>query len=210
MHFDLNWKQPEEARAIEAARLTLPDLILLDIAMPVMDGFEVCERLKADPELKDIPILFISAFTDTKVKVKAFTVGGDDYITKPFQFEEVEARVRTQLELRQQRRELQSSNERLRSAEITRNYLAHSVMNDLYSRLKDVTRPLALAIDSEEKRVSHMEEAQTAASELQKMMQVFIDATRVEPQKMRPEADGQLIIQDLADPTKVAVAPCGN
>ena len=175
--------------ALEAARLTLPDLILLDIAMPVMDGFEVCKRLKADPELKDIPILFISAFTDTEVKVKAFTVGGADYITKPFQFEEVEARVRTQLELRRQRRELQTSNERLRGSEITRNYLAHSVMSDLYSHLTAITRPLKLAIDSEEKRVRHMEEAQAAAGELQKMMQVFIDATRVDPTKLRTKPD---------------------
>jgi CheY-like chemotaxis protein/HPt (histidine-containing phosphotransfer) domain-containing protein len=101
------------ARALEAARLMLPDLILLDVNMPVMDGFEVCERLKADPALKDIPILFISALTDTTVKVKAFRVGGDDYITKPFQFEEVEARVRTQLQLYRQRRELKASYEQL-------------------------------------------------------------------------------------------------
>ncbi len=100
-------------RAIEAARLMLPDLVLLDVNMPVMDGFEVCGRLKADPDLKDVPILFISALTDTMVKVRAFRVGGDDYITKPFQFEEVEARVRTQLELHRQRRELQTSYEQL-------------------------------------------------------------------------------------------------
>lgn len=100
-------------RALEAARLMIPDLVLLDVNMPVMDGFEVCERMRVDPRLKDIPILFISALTDTMVKVKAFRAGGDDYITKPFQFEEVEARVRTQLELHRQRRDLRESNEQL-------------------------------------------------------------------------------------------------
>ena len=128
----------------------LPDLILLDVAMPDMDGFEVCEQLKADPELKDTPVLFISALTDTMAKVKAFTVGGDDYITKPFRFEEVEARVRTQLELRRQRRELRTSNERLRRAETMRDYLAQLTIRDMHSHLMAITRPLKLAIDSEE------------------------------------------------------------
>jgi PleD family two-component response regulator len=168
-------------RAMEAVRLMLPDLILLDVAMPIMDGFEVCQQLKADPELKDIPILFISALTDTMVKVKAFTVGGDDYITKPFRFEEVEARVRTQLELRRQRRELQTSNERLRRLETMRDYLAHMVARDLHSQLMAITKPLKLAIDDEEKRVVHMEEAQNAAGKLQELIESFIEVTRVEP-----------------------------
>jgi CheY-like chemotaxis protein len=65
-------------RALEAARLMRPDLVLLDVNMPIMDGFEVCEHMKADPDLKGIPILFISALTYSSVKVKAFRVGGDD------------------------------------------------------------------------------------------------------------------------------------
>ncbi len=77
-----------------------PDLILLDINMPGMNGFEVCRRLKEDPRFISIPVIFISALSETMDKAAAFTCGGVDYITKPFQFEEVMARVETHLKLR--------------------------------------------------------------------------------------------------------------
>ncbi len=86
--------------ALKVASFDPPDLILLDINMPGMDGYEVCQRLKADEELNGIPVLFISALEDTKDKVRAFEAGGLDFITKPFQFEEVNARVKTHLKLR--------------------------------------------------------------------------------------------------------------
>lgn len=85
--------------AIRAIRNKPPELILLDINMPDMNGYEVCETLKSDPLLRDIPIIFISALTETMDKVRAFSVGGVDYITKPFQMEEVNARVKTHLKL---------------------------------------------------------------------------------------------------------------
>jgi len=74
--------------ALQAARNDPPDLILLDISMPEMDGYEVCAKLKSEERLKDIPIIFLSALTETMDKVKAFGAGGVDYIIKPFQFEE--------------------------------------------------------------------------------------------------------------------------
>lgn len=107
---------PDGSLALDAARHSPPDLILLDIHMPEMDGFEVCRRLKADEALKEIPVLFISALTETRDKIQAFDAGGVDYITKPFQVEEVLARVRTHLELRRTRRELKRKNKRLKSA----------------------------------------------------------------------------------------------
>jgi len=91
---------PSGKLALEAARSEPPDLILLDIAMPDMDGYEVCEQLKADPALKDIPVIFISVMHETINKVKAFSVGGVDYVTIPFHVEEVYARIRTHLQLR--------------------------------------------------------------------------------------------------------------
>ncbi len=91
---------PSGKLALKAVEIEPPDLILLDITMPEMDGFEVCRRLKQDIRFKDIPIIFISALTETLDKVKAFGSGGVDYVTKPFQFEEVEARVETHLKLR--------------------------------------------------------------------------------------------------------------
>lgn len=107
---------PDGGLALDAARHSPPDLILLDIHMPEMDGFEVCRRLKADEALKEIPVLFISALTETRDKIQAFDAGGVDYITKPFQVEEVLARVRTHLELRRTRRELKRKNKRLKNA----------------------------------------------------------------------------------------------
>ena len=93
--------------ALTATQASPPDLILLDIRMPEMNGYEVCERLKADEDTHDIPIIFISALDATQDKVKAFTVGGVDYITKPFQLEEVLARVETHLALRNLQKSLQ-------------------------------------------------------------------------------------------------------
>ncbi|HEY9646184.1 MAG TPA: EAL domain-containing protein [Chroococcidiopsis sp.] len=86
--------------AIASVQAALPDLILLDIKMPDLSGYEVCQRLKADPKTQEIPIIFISALNETFDKVAAFQAGGVDYITKPFQIEEVLARVQNQLALR--------------------------------------------------------------------------------------------------------------
>ncbi len=91
---------PSGKLALKAVEREPPDLILLDITMPEMDGFEVCRRLKEDVRFRDIPVIFISALTETLDKVKAFGTGGVDYVTKPFQFEEVAARVETHLKLR--------------------------------------------------------------------------------------------------------------
>ena len=103
--------------AIKVAEQQPPDLILLDITMPEMNGFETCERIKQDERLKDIPVIFISALTDTVDKVKAFNFGGVDYVTKPFQAEEVLARVSVHLSLRRARLELEQVLEQLRLAQ---------------------------------------------------------------------------------------------
>src|SRR6185369_9530827 len=102
--------------ALAAARRDPPDLILLDINMPDMNGYEVCEHLKADAGLKGIPVIFISALTEPLDKVKAFATGGVDYLTKPFQMEELHARVETHLKLRRLQLELEEANVRLARA----------------------------------------------------------------------------------------------
>jgi len=96
---------------IKRAKFSQPDLILLDIKMPAMDGYEVCELMKADERTKNIPVIFISALNETFNKVKAFAVGGVDYITKPFQKEEVLARVQTHLMLQSQKQQLMQLNQ---------------------------------------------------------------------------------------------------
>ena len=102
---------PNGELALTAAQAAPPDLILLDITMPGMDGYEVARRLKAGEQTRAIPIIFISALDEVLDKVKAFEAGGVDYDTKPFQFEEVLARVETHLTLRRLQLELQKSNE---------------------------------------------------------------------------------------------------
>jgi sigma-B regulation protein RsbU (phosphoserine phosphatase) len=96
--------------ALAAAQAVPPDMILLDINMPEMSGYEVCEQLKAGAKTRDIPVMFVSALDQTQDKIRAFTAGGVDYITKPFQLEEVLARVETHLRLRRLQKQLQDAN----------------------------------------------------------------------------------------------------
>lgn len=97
-------------RALAAARSSAPDLIMLDITMPEMDGYQVCQQLKSDENCQPIPVIFISALDEAMDKVKAFEVGGVDYVTKPFQFEEVLARIENQLRISRLQRELEAKN----------------------------------------------------------------------------------------------------
>jgi len=90
-----------------------PQLILLDIAMPGLDGFEVCTRLQQNPDYASIPVIFLSVRTETSEKVRAFKCGGVDYITKPFQREEVVARIEAHLQLQKNKQMLQAANEAL-------------------------------------------------------------------------------------------------
>jgi len=95
------------AEGLMRAEFAEPDLILLDVVMPGVDGFEACRRLKASKATRDIPVIFMTGLTDPKQKVSGFDAGGVDYITKPFQIEEVLARINTHLALRKANRELQ-------------------------------------------------------------------------------------------------------
>lgn len=106
---------PSGRLALQSARTDPPDLILLDINMPEMNGFEVCRNIKDDERLKSIPVLFISALAETEDKVRAFQAGGVDYITKPFHTEEVLARVSTHLSIRHYQMALQERNEQLQN-----------------------------------------------------------------------------------------------
>jgi two-component system sensor histidine kinase/response regulator len=136
---------PSGELALRAAESEPPDLILLDIMMPEMNGYEVCERLKDNDNLRDIPVIFISALSDTSDKVKAFEVGGLDYVTKPFQFDEVRARVgahlklrRLQVEAAEHHRQLERSYEQLRELEDLRDSLMHMIVHDLRTPLTSI------------------------------------------------------------------------
>lgn len=124
--------------ALESAAADPPELILLDVNMPDLSGYEVCRRLKQDPKLADIPVIFISALHETVDKVKAFDVGAVDYLTKPFHLEEVLARVANHLRLLRYRRAIREQNQKLRRA-----------LDDL-SRARDRIRQYASRLEADE------------------------------------------------------------
>ena len=117
--------------ALRAARKTPPDLILLDVRMPDMDGYAVCERLKAGERTRDVPVIFVSALDETQDKVKAFTAGGVDYVTKPFQVEEVLARVETHLALWAMQKQLEEKNVQLEQGIVERERLIRELRDSL-------------------------------------------------------------------------------
>lgn len=123
------------AEALAAVAEALPDMILLDINMHEMSGFEVCQRLKEDKATQDIPIIFISGIQGVEEKVQAFEIGGLDYITKPFQIPEVLARIETHLSLRRLQLELQHKNAELEDRNAELDAYAGMVAHDLRSPL---------------------------------------------------------------------------
>ena len=124
----------DSLKAVSTAQTEMPDLVLLDINMPNMNGFQVCEQLKSSDRTRDIPVIFISARDEVLDKVQAFAVGGVDYITKPFQIAEVMARVENQLTLRRLQRQLQEQNERLKQ-EIDSRIIAETLLQEANEKL---------------------------------------------------------------------------
>jgi signal transduction histidine kinase len=201
---------PNGRLALSAAARNRPDLMLLDINMPEMNGYEVCERLKADPALQEIPVLFISALGETADKVKAFSVGGVDYVTKPFQFDEVHARVRTHLELCRQRRQLLEANARLRELEQLRDNLTHMIVHDMRSPLAVLGGAITLLCDelpadaAELLRLCQM--GKKAAGELTEMCNGLLDVSRLEAGEMPVEREAcelSAVVSDAVHATKI-------
>jgi DNA-binding response OmpR family regulator len=125
------------AQALEKVRMEPPDLVLLDLRMPEMDGFEVCRRLKADPETTELPVIFMTAVDDTAHKVEGFSLGAVDYITKPIQREELVARIRHHLQLHRLQLQLSAQSEDLahknQELEAYGRTIAHSLKTPLAS-----------------------------------------------------------------------------
>ncbi len=182
------------ALALEAVKAIPPDLILLDIKMPEMNGFEVCECLKAEPRTRDIPIIFISALDDIQDKVKAFNLGGVDYITKPFNFQEVLARVQTHLALQALYRQLAEKNleleqqaEALARSNAELEQFAHVISHDLREPLRMVSSYLQLlehgyAEQLDEQAKDFIAYAVDGADRMQAMIKSLLTYARVDTQ----------------------------
>lgn len=174
--------------ALLAAEHDPPDLVLLDVNMPDMNGFEVCTAFKARPRLKDIPIIFLTALNDVADKVKAFSVGGVDFISKPFHIEEVHARVKMHLELRRAHLDLAASYERLKQLEQLRDDLVHMVVHDMRSPLTVLAGHLTL-LQGEARKLSRdaaddLRAAMLGAQSLAGMANDLLDVSRMEQGKL--------------------------
>ena len=181
------------AQALEGVRVQVPDLILLDLMMPEMDGLEVCRRFKADPAVRNIPIIFLTASNEMEHLVQGFEAGAVDYITKPFNAPELLARVRTHLELRHARERLKEMNDEKNefmgiAAHDLRNPLsaiqgyAEMMVEDADALARGEVKDLkacAAELDGNGRKIG------AAAKRMVEMVQNLLDANRIERGEMK-------------------------
>lgn len=197
-------------QALRVVRSATPDLILLDITLPEMGGYEVCRRLKADPASREIPVLFISELAEADDKVRAFEAGAVDYVSKPVQSTEVIARVRTHLELQRQRRELQLALLRERELERFRDGLTHMIAHDMRSPLLainltvDLVRQTATPDDA-----VLLARAQAEVRSLNEMITQMLDVSRMEEGAMTLNL-AAVDLRDLASTVIESLRPLGR
>jgi two-component system, sensor histidine kinase and response regulator len=162
---DYNIKASTDAIfAINSSKINPPHLILLDIKMPDLNGFEVCNLLKNEESLKDIPIIFISALDDIKSKVKALNIGGVDYITKPFEKEEVKARIKTQLKIFESKQTISKLLEQ-------QDFFLKKIIHEMNTPLSIIS----LNIDSLESQLGPKEQFETIKASSKSLSSIYND-----------------------------------
>lgn len=193
--------------ALDAAKREPPDLILLDINMPGMDGFEVCRRLKADEALEYIPVLFVTARGQTRDKMQAFDAGAVDYITKPIQVEEVAARVGAHLTIRRQERLLQETISSLRQLERLRDRLVHMVVHDLRSPLTVVQASFELLRANRDPADARQlaERGTNATRRITRLVNAMLDMNALETGCLEPDV-GEVDLDALVRPLVEEIA----
>lgn len=189
--------------ALKAAQADMPDLILLDVTMPVMDGFETCTRLKSDDRTKDIPIIFITSLNDVTDKVSGLKLGAVDYITKPFEIEEVLARVENHMAIQNLQRELREKNHELEANARLREEVENIMCHDLKGPIGPILSfPRIIKKDGPltEKQSRHLRSIEEAGHRLLRMICFTNDILKMENgyYKFHPEpVDVLSIIENI-------------
>lgn len=199
-------------RAIASVQADPPDLILLDIKMPEMDGYTVCQHLKADPQTQEVPVIFISALDDALDKVRAFAVGGVDYITKPFQEMEVLARIEHQLRIQRLQQQLIEQNHELVCSNRELEQFAYVVSHDLQQPLQSITgfvRLIQLNHEHhlDEVALDYLNRIYDAGSRMQRLIQDLLAYSRVgrHDQELQP-IDCNHVLKQVLDNLQMAIA----
>ncbi|MBD3615813.1 MAG: hybrid sensor histidine kinase/response regulator [Gracilimonas sp.] len=195
--------------AVELAKKNIPDLILLDIMMPGMDGFEVIKKIKEDEYLEDIPIIFLSSLTDTDDKIEGFKSGGVDYITKPFQKEETLARIKTHLKIRFLQKQLNERIRVLREREVElsrlnqkKDDLVRMVSHDIKNPLTGIIGLVKLMRESDkispEEQIQMFSVIEDSGTNLLNMVREVLDreSKKKEPEKLEYS---EVLVSDLLD-----------
>ena len=171
--------------ALEQIQYYKPELILLDVMMPGIDGYQTCQQIKANPDTFDIPIIFMTALSDTEHKVRGFAIGAVDYITKPFQREEVLARVRVQLQLRNLARTLEGQNRMLKKEIIQRERVENSLVQlnqELEKRVEERTEKLSRTLKT-------LRQAQVELVQQKKDLEIRVQERTAELAKSMSDAE---------------------
>jgi signal transduction histidine kinase len=176
--------------ALSLAQAEPPDLILLDIMMPGMDGYEVCEKLKADERTRDVPVIFLSALNEVFDKVKAFSIGGIDYIIKPFHIEEVLAHVKTHLAVRATQKQLERQNSQLEQEIVERRRLEKELRqhhNQLELKVAERTAELIAANQQLQQEIFERERAEEERQDSLEKLKIAYDQATLYAQELTEE-----------------------